>query len=392
MHYSEYYEIEYLISTPLGNLQPMPHPRSKKTSRSCVVILASFALGFAGCGVVQTTPTSVPVIETLEPTTQVPTPTATLTPSPTPTSPLETTTLDALRARSYPGGAIRVVETLATTPEFTQYLIAYPSDGLTVTGVMQVPAGDGPFPVIILNHGYYPRRAYRPGDDTDDAAAVLARHGYLTLAPDYRGWGKSDTGLSLFQMGLVIDVINLVSAVPSLKQADASRIGMWGHSMGGGITTKVLIIDERVRAAVLYAPNSPDDADLIARWGPACLPGQPEEDPHCDAADMLPPGTPSDLIDAYLIAAADPTQIQLYAPYAHLDRISAPIQIHIGDKDGASLPQTPPQWAFKLFHGLQAAGKPAVLFEYPGQGHYFQGASWDLFMTRAVVLFDGILK
>ncbi len=47
------------------------------------------------------------------------------------------------------------------------------------------------------------------------------------------------TGESLFYSGLAIDVINLMNALESFPEADVERIGMWGHSMGGGVTLKV---------------------------------------------------------------------------------------------------------------------------------------------------------
>ena len=107
------------------------------------------------------------------------------------------------------------------------------------------------------------------------------------LSSDYRTWGDSDVGPSLFYSGLAIDVINLLDAIPSIPQADSDRIGMWGHSMGGGVTLKVLVVNAgrvvpsstsgnnrtipEIKAAVLYSTVSADDADIIARWGPGCV-------------------------------------------------------------------------------------------------------------------------
>ena len=133
-------------------------------------------------------------------------------------------------------------------------MIEYPSDGLTITGIMQIPKnGRKPFPVIVMNHGFFSRFAFNSGDGTDRAAEFLNRRGYLTISSDYRSWGGSDIGPSLFYSGLVIDVINLLNSIPSIPEADYEHIGMWGHSMGGGVTFKVIAIDDRVKAAVLYS-------------------------------------------------------------------------------------------------------------------------------------------
>ena len=272
---------------------------------------------------------------------------------------------------------------------FSRYYIDYPSDDLTITGIMHVPTGAGPFPVLILLHGYYERDQYFAGAGTWQAADFFARHGYLVIAPDLRSWGESDVGLSLFHTGLVADVLNLISSLPSVPEADPARVNLWGHSMGGGIATKVLTVDDRVQTAVLYAPNSADDADLIARWGAGCLPGQSElAGDHCNPAEIIPPDTPQDLIDSYLIAAADPDFLQQVAPLYHLNALTTPLQIHIGAADGQSLVETPTEWSKKLAEALQSANRDVTYFTYPGQGHFFTGDSWTLLLERALALFD----
>jgi dienelactone hydrolase len=313
------------------------------------------------------------------------------TPSPTP-HPLAGVTLDALRARDYPGGPVEILATLERTDVYTRYHIAYPSDGLRLTGIMQVPTGAGPFPVIILNHGYAERDAYWPGSGTWMAAEFLNRRGYLTVAPDYRSWGASEWGPSLFHTGLLADVLNLIGALATVPEADTTRLGMWGHSMGGGITTKALTVDPRIRAAVLYAANSADDADLIARWGPGCLPGETQYTTKCNPAEVILPDLPPEIVADYLAAAADPAMLQQIAPIHHLDHVTAPVQIHIGAADGAEHNATPPEWSVKLHDALLAAGRSSELFVYEGQGHLFVGTAWTEMMTRAADFFDAHVK
>jgi len=346
-------------------------------------------------------PPPTPIIQTrpVDATTAPPTATASPPPPATrdapPTAtphPLAGVTLDALRARDYPGGPVEILATLETTDAYTRYHIAYPSDGLRVTGIMQVPAGAGPFPVIILNHGYHDRAAYWAGSGTWLAAEFLNRRGYLTVAPDYRSWGASQWGPSLFHTGLLADVLNLIGALATVPEADTTRLGMWGHSMGGGITAKALTVSPRIRAAVLYAPNSADDADLIARWGPGCRPGETEYTTKCNPAEVILPDLPPAIVAAYLSAAADPAMLQQIAPIHHLDRVSAPVQIHIGAADGAEHNATPPEWSAKLHDALLAAGWSSELFVYEGQGHLFAGAAWTEMMTRAADFFDAHVK
>ncbi len=334
------------------------------------------------------------VVETMTPS---PAPTITFTPSPTPTVEelIFPYTIDGLRQHDYRSGKIHIRSKLYDKNEFYKsYLIDYPSDGLTITGVMQIPVGDGPFPVIVMNHGFFPRSVYRSGDGTDRAAPFLAEHGYITIASDYRSWGGSDIGESFFYSGLVIDVINLINAIPSIPQADPKRVGIWGHSMGGGVTMKVLTIDARLQAAVLYSPVSADDADVIERWGMGCFgdiaAGELVE--GCNSSDIISADLPRNLQDAYRFAASDADTLKKISPYYHLDYVNVPIQIHYGTEDGKLNSGTPPQWSVKLTQGLREAGKQAELLQYKGEGHSFIGQPWFDFMSRTLRFFDEYVK
>lgn len=358
-------------------------------------LLFSIFLLISACQPAPASPTAElpgPVVQVITPTgTPSAAPSPTSLPSPTPLRDIIFPyTIDGLRERDYPAGEIRVGAPLLVTGSFTRFPIAYTSDSLNITGILQIPFGDGPFPVIILNHGYYNRVEYRSGDGTDRIAETLNQHGYLTISSDYRGWGGSDAGPSLFHTGLVVDVMHLLAAIPSLPQADPQRVGMLGHSMGGGITTKILTLGANLRAAVLYAPNSADDADLAARWGYGCI-GDINLS-QCNSADMLPADLPSELLDAYRQAALDPIRMREIAPIYHLAGIHIPVQIHIGEADGDYIGSTPPEWSYKLYDALLLAGTPVELFRYPGQRHSFTGPSRDLFLERVVEFFDLYVK
>jgi dipeptidyl aminopeptidase/acylaminoacyl peptidase len=278
---------------------------------------------------------------------------------------------------------------------FKTYLIDYPSDGLTITGVMQIPVGAGPFPVIVLNHGFFSRGVYHSGDGTDRAAAFLARYGYITLASDYRSWGDSDADQSFFYSGLVIDVINLINAIPSIPQADPDRIGMWGHSMGGGVTMKVLTVDDsHIDAAVLYSTVSADQVDVINRWGMGCFGdiARGEQLIGCNSSDVIPETLPMSVQSAYHFAANDADTLQRVSPIYYLDSIDIPLQIHYGTEDGKVISGTPPEWSVKLTQALRDAGKDVEMLRYEGEGHSFIGQPWFDFMERTLRFFDKNVK
>jgi uncharacterized protein len=351
----------------------------------------------------QPAPTSTHIAGTLTPS---PIPTLTLTASPTPTIEelIFPYTLDGLRQHNYQSGKIHIRSTLDDQNQFyTSYLIDYPSDGLKITGVMQIPVGEGPFPVIVMNHGFFSRSVYHSGDGTDRASPYLAEHGYITLASDYRSWGASDIGASFFYSGLVIDVVNLIYAIPSIPKADSSRIGIWGHSMGGGVTMKVLTVladqsanaKTQIKAAVLYSPVSADDADVINRWGMGCFGdiAEGEQIVGCNSSDVIPlPQVPPNLQAAYRFAATDAETLKEISPFYHLDLIDVPVQIHYGTEDGKLISGTPPEWSVKLTQGLRDAGKDVELWQYEGQAHSFIGQPWFDFMNRTLRFFDQKVK
>jgi dipeptidyl aminopeptidase/acylaminoacyl peptidase len=349
-------------------------------------------------------PTLTPPQAIVESITPSPVPTLTLTPSATPTIDelIFPFTIDGLRQHDFQGGKIHTRSTLDENEKYTSYFIDYPSDGLTITGVMQIPVGEGPFPVILMNHGFFSRSVYSSGDGTDRASAFLAEHGYITLASDYRSWGDSNIGYSFFYSGLVIDVVNLLNAIPSIPKADPDRVGMWGHSMGSGVTMKVLTIiggrdvnaETRIKAAVLYSPVSADDVDIINRWGMGCFGDIAEGEliVGCNSSDVIPDDLPRNLQDAYRFAASDADTLKEISPFYHLDYLTVPIQIHYGTEDGKFISGTPPQWSVKLTQGLRDAGKEVELLQYEGEGHSFIGQPWFDFMARTLRFFDKYVK
>lgn len=354
-----------------------------------------FVFVFSACVSTPVAPTVTLPTATRMPATSTPT----ITPSPTATKTMEQAiypyTIEGLRKHSFKSGKITVGEKLLETDIFTRYAITYPSDGLTITGILQIPKiGKSPYPVIMMNHGFFSRTVYKSGDGTDRAAEFLNKRGYLTLSSDYRSWGKSDMGESLFYSGLAIDVINLMNAIPSIKEADPKRIGMWGHSMGGGTTLKVLTIDKRVKAAVLYSSVIGDFEKVIERWGPGCLGDSLEGELAygCNSSDIIPLDSPRDRIAGYFNAVTDPVMLEAVSPLYHLESVSAPVQIHYGMEDGLVSSGTPPEWSRETYDALIKANKDAQIFAYENEKHSFSPEHWFAFMERCSQFFDKYVK
>ncbi|HET9224151.1 MAG TPA: prolyl oligopeptidase family serine peptidase [Roseiflexaceae bacterium] len=312
-------------------------------------------------------PTAVP--PTAAPTTVPPTE-APPTPTADPWAEYEPYTIEGLRARSYGEGQIEIVDVMEETKNFTRYLIAYHSDGLRITGMMNRPHGDGPFPVVILNHGYYPLDVYQTGNGSKTAADYLANRGFLAIAPDFRSHAGSDDATNLFRAGHVIDTLNLIPLAQKLPDAQPGKIAMWGHSNGGAITAKAIVVSDQIAAAVIYAPASSNIVeDYQFRVGRS----------RARAPSTTPRGTISRVTTEFPVTPEQgPDLYERLSPLNYLNYVSAAVQIHWGTADET----VPYKWPGDLLDGLRAAGKPVEYFEYAGQPHSFQGAGNQLYLQR----------
>jgi uncharacterized protein len=259
------------------------------------------------------------------------------------------------------------------TDLYTSWTMAYQGDGLRLTGLMAVPNGEGPFPVAIFNHGYFPFDEYNTGYDTLREVQYMARAGYIAVAPDYRNYAGSDDGDHIFEPGYVYDVRNLIEALKELDEVDADRIGMSGHSMGGGITLQNIVSGADVKAAVLYGTVTGDEAERyqarINRWNAS---GSTGSNQAVEFSERY--GTPEESPEIYARMSAG----------NYLDRVEVPVLIHHGDADTS----TPIEWAYDIEAGLQEAGKDVQMYVYEGGGHSFQGYYFEQMMQRTLEFFD----
>jgi acetyl esterase/lipase len=84
-------------------------------------------------------------------------------------------------------------------------------------------------------------------------AVHLAKRGYITLSPDYPGFGEYPFPKGDFQSGSMKAIWNNMCAIDllvSLPEVDANRIGCIGHSLGGHNTMFTGVFDTRIKALV----------------------------------------------------------------------------------------------------------------------------------------------
>jgi len=87
--------------------------------------------------------------------------------------------------------------------EFREEIWAIPSAALPMLAHLIRPAGDGPFPLVVMNHGISldaTQRSYFPLIEFRDAALWFARQGYVVVAPLRPGYGA--TAIDVPERGL----------------------------------------------------------------------------------------------------------------------------------------------------------------------------------------------
>lgn len=335
---------------------------SKQKSVSLFTLILAL---FAACNAPLPPPEQVVATSTLTAS-----PVALASPTVTPTAdPYASLTIAGLAGRSYGGGQIVDLGILSVHSAFTRHLISYPSDGLTINGFADIPNGVGPFPVVLVLHGYVDTVGYQVETYTAHYAAAFANAGYIAIHPNYRNYPPSDSGPNEFRVGYAIDVLNLIAAVniqatqPGLLQtANPDAVFLWGHSMGGGITLRVIAVGADVQGAVVYGSMSGDERRNFERIRDVFSDGERGNE------ELTVP-------DAIM---------QLISPINFYDRIQVPLSIHHGDIDDV----VPLVWSQELYSLLQSLGKSVEFFTYHNMPHTFYGDNDDLLIQRSIEFFQ----
>ena len=308
---------------------------------------------------------------------------ATETPEPTPTpTPTEDplpevhhrVSLPAQMRQAPDGGKPRILLTEVETDAYTRYQVTYRSDGLTVSGVLIRPRGRGPFPGIVLNHGYIEPEIYRTGQGLAREQDALARAGYVVLHTDYRGHAASDPVPQLdreTRLGYTRDAVNAVDALTKLPYVDDTRLAMLGRSMGGGVTMNALVTQPGLLdAAVIYASVSSRYLDNLNHF-------TRESRPEAVTAVFDQFGTPQE----------QPRFYRELSSRTFFDRITEPVLAHHGTVDGTC----PPRWARTTQRLMQEAGVDSRLSWWQGEDHAFY-ARWQDSMDQTLRFLDRQLR
>lgn len=279
-------------------------------------------------------------------------------PSPYPVS------IDALQAMQRAGGSLNLGGVTTRTAAYTQYAMTYKSGNLTISGQIYVPQGSGPFPVMIMNHGYLPIEEYRSGTDSRRESPFVASNGYVAIHPDFRNYATSDDDENaeenLTAFGWADDSLNLVDAVKrsDLPFLDKSRIGFWGHSNGGQVSMMALVSQRApdIKAFVLFAPTSPDFADNFNRW----MRGRSAQAARIQARHGLPEENPT----FYQNLSVGPSFKEAVS--------KGPVLLFHGTADT----NTPFAWSERSAAMMKEAGINITFVPVKGENHLFSDSAW----------------
>lgn len=296
--------------------------------------------------------------------------------------PLEKYTFENLRKKQFLSSAITLGRILEDENTFISQIFYYTSEGKKVSGLINVPKKSGIYPVVVMFRGFVPIEKYSTGIGTKRAGEFFASNNFITLAPDFFGYGESsmpssDSIEERFQtyttaLTLLSSLQNLNSGLSASYsgqiQADTSQIGIWGHSNGGQISLSILSITGKTYPTVLWAPVSKPFPYSVLYF-------TDEFDDHGKALRKAVGNFEKDY------------DIELYSPTNYYKWIQASIQLHQGDADDA----VPIRWSDVLYATLKKQNLDITYFTYPGADHNMS-VGWSTAITRSIQFYKKYFK
>ena len=257
--------------------------------------------------------------------------------------------IESLRQREYPGGEFVIEQTLPNGSNFKRYLASYQSEGLKIYGLLTVPEAkkpEGGFPAILFVHGHIPPRMYSTINSYPTYPNYLSRNGFVMFKPDLRGHGNSEGEPSSahYSHEYVVDALNALAYLKKHSDVNPERIGYWGHSNGGEIGLRAVLVDEDIEAASFWAGVVGSYEDMFETYI--------EDIPFLRSENRL--------TEQYGLPSTTPSFWEKIDPYAYLDEIRIPIELQHGSNDKS----VPVELSLSLKKALEDAGKRVEYWEY----------------------------
>lgn len=305
-------------------------------------------------------------------------------------TPLNQYSFENLAKRAYIGSEIKLGRVLKNEQSFSSYIFYYQSSGKTISGLINLPKSEpsiAGFPVIIMIRGYVDQENYYTGLGTQKPAEYFANNGFITLAPDFIGYGESEPQLDpdilvdRFQkpvevLELIVSVKNLVPTSRRDYFINPEKIGIWGHSNGGQIALSVLEILSMMEKPIVI-PKLP-----VVLWAPVTTAFPDSILGYSRELDDQGLKVKARVDDFLLDYDAKKFSIANY-----FDKIQAIMEVHQGGADDlVEISQTT-----NFVKQLESMGKSVAYFTYPKSDHNLK-PDWDLAVERSLQFFQNMLR
>lgn len=283
--------------------------------------------------------------------------------------------IDSLRTADIPEGKITIVRKTKDTKFYSSYIASYRSeDNLKLYTLLNVPHikdKNKKLPVIIINHGYIPPHIYSTEHSYKLVTGYFASYGFIVLKPDYRGHADSEKGSTpepFNRIKYAVDVLYLLKTLGSVENADLDNVFMYGHSMGGDVTLRVLETTGLIKAATLWAPVAADFPESTLYFVRKKRPQFEKE-----IADRVS-------------SIYNEDELKGLSPIDNLEYIRAPLLIHHGTLDDS----VPFKWSLDLIKKLESYGKKYTFHEYTDD-HNFAKTYFYTVLKRDVDFFKSYI-
>jgi len=292
--------------------------------------------------------------------------------------------IEYLKAGEYPGSDLNFEEELPPRSNYQRFLVSYQSEGLKIYALLTIPNEDPPedgWPAIVFNHGYIPPKEYKTTERYAAYTDAFSRAGYVLIRPDYRGHGDSE-GKAQGAYGsnsYAIDILNAIASIKKYPKVNPKKIGLWGHSMGGFITLRVMVVSKDIKAGVIWAGVVASYDDLFSGWRRSSPPPPGIQSARSSKWRQL-------LYEQYGTPKQNPFFWNKLSANFYLSDLAGPLQLHHGTADSS----VPAEFSQKLEKQVKEAGKKVELFIYEGDDHNITN-NLKVALQRSVEFFDKYL-
>lgn len=291
--------------------------------------------------------------------------------------PLQKYSFESLKQRQGKSSEIYIQQVLEEK-DIKSYLVSFKTDGKKVSGFLNTPTKPGIYPVIVMLRGYVDKKIYETGVGTKRAGEVYAKNGFVTIAPDFLGYGKSDypsTDSLEERFQTYTTALDLLASIGNLNKTleatnsgrikvDPERVGIWGHSNGGHIALSVLSIVGKSYPTVLWNPVSKPFPYSVLFY----------TDEFDDNGKSLRKVI-SEFEEIY--------DIEKFSSVNYYSWIQSPIQIHQGANDEA----VPYWWSGQLKENLKNLKKEVTYFVYPNSDHNLMPGGWQTAVEKSILFY-----